>query len=224
MASTTGAKRRARFAGLSAVERRAERRRLLLDTAFDLLASEGWSGTSVRAICAANDLNPRYFYENFENLDALVIAVYDRLIDELRVTLVSALDAAPPELPAQVAAAVEAVVGFVVDDRRRARVLYVEPLGNEAVNRRRVSAGYDLMSFLLHDAHRRRRGSPDGDPIGATSAAALIGGLSEIVTAWIDGHIRADRQTLVADVTTLFVALLDAASTIAARRAEGGRG
>ena len=80
-----------------------------------------------------------------------------------------------------------------MDDRRRARVLYVEPLGNEAVNRRRVNAGYDLMSFLLHDARRRRGGSPDGDPIGATSAAALIGGLSEIVTAWIDGHIRADR-------------------------------
>jgi hypothetical protein len=63
---------------------------------------------------------------------------------------------------------------------------------------------------------------PDGDPIGATSAAALIGGLSEIVTAWMYGHIRADRETLVGDVTTLFVALLDAASAIAVRRVGGG--
>jgi AcrR family transcriptional regulator len=216
MASTT--RRRVRFAGLSPDERRGERRRLLLDTAFDLLASEGWSGTSVRAICAANDLNPRYFYESFANLDALVIAVYDRLIDELRTALVAALDGAAPDLPAQVGAAVDAVVGFVVDDRRRARVLYVEPLGNEAVNRRRVSAGHELMSFLLHDAHRRRRGSPEGDPISATSAAALIGGLSEILTAWLDGHIATDRDTLVEDVTVLFVALLEAASRIASTR------
>src|SRR6188472_2856392 len=106
MASTTGARRPVRFAGMSPDQRRAERRRLLLDTAFDLLASEGWGGTSVRAICAANDLNPRYFYENFENLDALVVAVYDRLLDELRHTLVGALDAAPPDLPSPGAGAV----------------------------------------------------------------------------------------------------------------------
>ena len=129
-----------------------------------------------------------------------------------------------PDLPSQIGAAVEAVVSFVVDDRRRARVLYVEPLGNEAVNRRRVSAGYELMSFLLTDAQRRRRGGPSGDPIGATSAAALIGGLSEIVTAWIDGHIVADRETLVADVTALFVALLGAATDIATARADGPAG
>ena len=97
-------------------------------------------------------------------------------------------------------------------------MLYVEPLGNEAVNRRRVSAGYELMSFLLHDARSRRRGTPRGDPIGATSAAALIGGLGEILTAWIDGHIKTDRETLVQDVTALFVALLAAAGDIATSR------
>ena len=178
----------------------------------------------MRAICAANDLNPRYFYENFENLDALLIAVYDRLLDELRTTLVTALDQAQPDLRAQIDAAVDAVVGFVVDDRRRARVLYVEPLGNEAVNRRRVSAGYELMSFLLHDANTRRRGSPSGDPIGAIAAAALIGGVSEILTAWIDGHIETDRPSLVRDVTTLFVALLTAAGDIATSRTAGRPG
>ena len=154
--ATTSARRR--FSGLAPDERRAQRRQLLLATGFDLLASEGWSGTSVRAICAANDLNPRYFYESFDNLDALVIAVYDRLLDELRDQLVHALDGAPPDVPSQIGAAVEAVVSFVLDDRRRARVLYVEPLGNEAVNRRRVNAGYELMSFLLQDARARSAG------------------------------------------------------------------
>jgi len=214
--ATTSAPRR--FSGLAPDERRARRRELLLDTAFDLLASEGWSGTSVRAICAANDLNPRYFYESFDNLDALVVAVYDRLLDELRDHLVHALDEAPPDLPSQIGAAVEAVVSFVLDDRRRARVLYVEPLGNEAVNRRRVSAGYELMTFLLQDARARRRAGAHLDPIGATTAAALIGGLSEILTAWLDGHIPTDRDALVGDVTALFVALVETAGHIAAAR------
>src|SRR5215208_3152165 len=211
--ATTGARR---FSGLAPDERRAQRRQLLLDTAFDLLASEGWSGTSVRAVCAANDLNPRYFYESFDNLDALVVAVYDALLDELRAHLVGALDRAETDLPSQIGAAVEAVVAFVLDDRRRARVLYVEPLGNEAVNRRRVNAGYELMTFLLRDAQARRPGASQRDPIGATTAAALIGGLSEILTAWLDGHIPTDRDALVGDVTALFVALVETAGHIAA--------
>ena len=214
--ATTSARRR--FSGLAPDQRRAQRRQLLLATGFDLLASEGWSGTSVRAICAANDLNPRYFYESFDNLDALVIAVYDRLLDELRDQLVHALDVAPPDVPSQIGAAVEAVVSFVLDDRRRARVLYVEPLGNEAVNRRRVNAGYELMSFLLQDARARRPVGSNPDPIGATTAAALIGGLSEILTAWLDGHIPTDRDALVADVTALFVALVETAGHLAAAR------
>ena len=130
------------------------RRRLLLDAAFDLLGTEGWSGTTVRAVCDAAQLNPRYFYESFDDLDSLVVAVYDRTLDELRTALVAALDTAPPDMPSQMRAAVEATVRFVDDDRRRGRVLYVEALGSEALNRRRIAAGHDLT--VVH-RHRRRR-------------------------------------------------------------------
>ena len=71
-----------RWTGIPAEERRAERRRLLIDTAFDLLGTEGTAGTTVRAVCQAAQLNPRYFYESFEDLDALIVAVYDRLVAE----------------------------------------------------------------------------------------------------------------------------------------------
>ena len=38
------------------------------------------------------------------------------------------------------------IVRFVDEDRRRARVLYVEALGNEALNRRRIETGHQLVS------------------------------------------------------------------------------
>ena len=37
----------------------------------------------MRAVCQGARLNPRYFYESFDDLDALVVAVYDRVVDEL---------------------------------------------------------------------------------------------------------------------------------------------
>ncbi|MGH9046232.1 MAG: TetR/AcrR family transcriptional regulator, partial [Acidimicrobiales bacterium] len=51
--------------------RRAERRELLIEAAYELLGAEGWNGTTVRGVCQAARLNPRYFYESFDSLETL---------------------------------------------------------------------------------------------------------------------------------------------------------
>jgi AcrR family transcriptional regulator len=192
-----------------AEDRRAERRALLLDAALELLGSVGWAGTSVRAVCHAARLNPRYFYESFEDLDALVVAVYDRLVDELRRGVEAAVAAAPADdRPAQIRAAVEHTVRFVDDDRRRARVLYVEALGSEALNRRRVETGLATAAFIEGAAAGR-------DPITTISAAVLVGGFSELLVAWLAGAIDMSREQLVDDATALFAAVGAEASRIA---------
>src|SRR3712207_1431081 len=107
---------------------------MLLDAALDLLGTEGSSATTVRAVCAAAQLNPRYFYESFDDLDALLVAVYDRLGAELAVAVGKAVADAPADPESQVRAMVSSTVTFVDDDRRRGRILYREALGNEALN------------------------------------------------------------------------------------------
>jgi AcrR family transcriptional regulator len=199
-------------------DRRACRRRLLLDAAFDLLGTEGWPGTTVRAVCDAARLNPRYFYESFDDLDSLVVAVYDATLDELRAALVHSLDAAPPDMPSQMRAAVEATVRFVHDDRRRGRVLYVEALGSEALNRRRIAAGHDLTAFIVSDAAARRGAVPVDDPIGMLTASVYVGAFSEVLVAWLDGHIDVGRKQLEHDLTRLFLGVHDAATKVAIDR------
>lgn len=193
---------------MSPEDRRAERRGLLLDAALQLLGTEGWSGTTVRAVCAAARLNPRYFYESFPDLDALVVAVYDRLVGELRELVAVAVAAAGDDGRAQIRAAVETTVRFVDEDRRRARVLYVEALGNEALNRRRIETGLAVTNVVAGDA---------GD-VGRMAASILVGGFSELLIAWLDGKLDVDRDRLVEDATELFAALGDAAIGLARRR------
>jgi AcrR family transcriptional regulator len=213
-------RRRGRFAGLAPEARRAERRRLLLDAAFHLLSTEGTAGTTVRAVCAAADLNPRYFYEGFASIDELAIAVYDRLSEEYSAGLVAAMDAAAADVVSQVRAATQHTVAFIDDDRRRARILYVESVGNAALNRRRIEAGHDLSAFLQEDARRRRRAAPEGDAIGALSSVMLVGGISEVLTAWVSGRIDVSREQLVDDLAALTVGLIDSAGAVAGRRHE----
>jgi AcrR family transcriptional regulator len=212
-----------RWAGLPAADRRAERRGLLLDATFELLGTEGWSGTTVRAVCQGARLNPRYFYESFDDLDALVVAVYDRLIDQLRAAVAVAVDGAADTPAAQMRAAVETTVRFVDEDRRRARVLYVEALGSEALNRRRIETGYDVVNLIERDAADRRGAPPTGEQIGRMAAAVLVGGFSELLVAWLDGRIDVDRQQLIDDASELFLTLVETAAAISARRASTGR-
>jgi len=214
----TPSRRDVRWVGLSADARRAERRVLLLDAAFDLLGTEGWAGTTVRGVCQRAELNPRYFYESFDDLDALVVAVFDRIIEELTESVEQAQAAAAGVPEAQVRAAVEAIVAFVDDDRRRARILYVEALGNEALNRRRRATGQALVGAVEEHAASGATGVAPGEQAGRIGAAMLVGGLSELLVEWLDGRIAVSRQELIDDATRVVLALGEATAALAAGR------
>src|SRR5690606_25272845 len=115
-------------------------------------------------------------------------------------------------------AAIGSILAFVDDDPRRGRVLYVEALGNEALNRRRIETGHALVAAVeRHTAERYGPPAP-GEQIGRIGAAILVGGTSEMVIAWLDGRIDVTRRQLVDDATALFLAMGEAAAAVASRR------
>ncbi|HEV3225911.1 MAG TPA: TetR/AcrR family transcriptional regulator [Acidimicrobiales bacterium] len=202
---------------MSVDDRRAERRALLLDAAYHLLGSDGYASLTVRSVFERAELNPRYFYESFDDLDELVVAVYEHVVDELAAVVMHALEGTSDDAAAQVRAVVEGIVEFVDEDRRRGRVLYVEALGNEALNKRRIEAGQAVVAFIeRYAAERSDRTS--GDHVGRVGAAILVGGFTELLIDWLAGSIPATRTQLVDDATELFLALGDAAAGIASRR------
>jgi len=196
-----------RWNGLSTEERQRERRRLLVEAAFELLATEGAAGTTVRAVCAHARLNPRYFYESFADLDELLVAVYDDVIRQLQRQVARAVAEAADDDEAM-RAAVEATVRFVDEDRRRGRVLYVEALGNEALNKRRVRAGAQLVELTQQD-HSRRDGQTHEPRVGKLGAAVLVGGFGELLVSWLQGRIDLSADELIDDATEVFLAIRD---------------
>jgi len=204
--------------GLAADDRRAERRTLLLDATFELLGTEGWSGTTVRAVCQHARLNPRYFYESFDDLDALIVAVYDRLIAELGGAVMEALAEAGADPGEQTRAALRRIIDFVGEDPRRGKVLYIEALGNEALNRRRIETAHLLVATVEEHAAALQGAPPAGEPIGRIGAALLVGGVGELIVAWVDGRLQVDRDQLVDDAAALLLAMGEAAARLAAAR------
>lgn len=79
------------FRGQSQEERVAQRRRQLLDAGLALFGSRGFHAVSVRDVCAEAKLTERYFYESFQNREALFIGVYGEGVERIRAAIATAL-------------------------------------------------------------------------------------------------------------------------------------
>jgi AcrR family transcriptional regulator len=204
--------------GVAPDDRRAERRAILLATAFELLGTDGWRGTTVRRVCEASRLNPRYFYESFDGLESLLLAVFDDVMGQLTTLSTTALAEAEDEPMAQARALVGSMMRFVTDDPRRARILFVEALGEERMGRHRLNTLHATAQFLDGYARLQSGGPSQPDPTTLIAAHLFLGGLSELVIAWLDHKIDTSLDDLIDDTAALMVSLIDSAAARAQTR------
>lgn len=206
------------YGGLAAEERREVRRQQLLDAALELLGTDGWQAATVRAICARARLTPRYFYESFPDREALLLAVFDQVAAEAAGVILAAVGAAPADARAKARAAIGAFVELIGEDRRKARVLFIEAMGSEVLTRRRFET-LRLFAGLVAGQGREFYGLAAGhEDLVQMSSLMLVGGLAETLLAWLDGTLAVSREQLVADAADLFVATGEAAVALARGR------
>lgn len=184
------------YRGVSAADRAAERRTRLLEATLTVWADPG-ARTTMTGVCAQAGLTERYFYESFGNLDEALTAVMEAIATEIEETSRTAADAAGDDPGARVRASVAAFVQLLVDDPRKGRVAIIEAGAMPALRRRRTE-------LLRHFAHRAaeesheliglpRRGGAEDEIAGLL----FIGGVAELITAWLDGALEASPAELV---------------------------
>ena len=187
--------RATRWAGISATDRRAERRSLLLDAAFALFGDGGESAVSVRSVCRLSELNTRYFYENFSDTDELLGAVYDRVGAELGQRLSDAMAAEPRHQESRLRAGIRTVLEFSSADPRRGRILFTEGRTNPVLAERRTKARDQLRELVLDE---ERRTDPRSDRVGREVGAAMYAGaMAELAQQWLSGTLGNDLDAVV---------------------------
>lgn len=175
--------RRGRWSGVPLEDRQALRRDELVAAGTQLLGGESGPAVTVRAACRQAGLTERYFYESFADRDEFVRAVYDDVCSRAMSALMSA--ATPRE-------AVERFVALMVDDPVRGRVLLVAP----AVEPVLVASGAEWMpSFIDLLQHKLTQ---IADPVRQKMiATSLIGGLTALFTAYLNGRLAATREQFI---------------------------
>jgi AcrR family transcriptional regulator len=177
------------YGGKSAEVRRAERRRRLLESAFEIWGEQGWAAVTVRGVCAHSGVHDRYFYENFADRDAVLVEVWDQVIAEILELLMSVIAETPsPDPGTLIRAGVPIVIDGFAADPRRARIAFGDHAGNAALAQRRRD---DLDTLaVLGMATARPYLPPDND--GTDLRIGLIiglGGVGELVTSWHAGSL-----------------------------------
>ncbi|MDQ8037380.1 MAG: TetR family transcriptional regulator [Pedobacter sp.] len=202
------------YLGASAEDRVGGRRQKLIETAFALMASEGWRQVSIDALCREAKLNKRYFYESFANLDELAAAVVDDIAAKLmEMALAAAGEASASGQSTEVIAlrALRIVIEYLTDDERRARVLFTEIVDSPQALAHRHMAIQSLAQSLSDFGHEHHKAGKLTDPIAAVTASLLVGGSMEVILNWLDGRIVMPRDQLIEDIAALWILAGDGA-------------
>lgn len=221
--STAGKKRSGQslHRGKTAVERRAERRERLLATGLELFGTRGFGDTTIEGICAHAHVTARHFYQDFESREALLHAVYDRLVSQSMGVVAVALQAAPADEPLERArAGLGAFVDTLLEDPRRARVHCVQVVGVSAeleAHRRGVMRSFG--GIIEREARALvDRGLLPDRPF-QIAAMALVAAVNELVIESLESPERFPPEAIVDEAASLFIAAARVPPTAAARKA-----
>jgi AcrR family transcriptional regulator len=194
------------YRGVPAQERVAERRARLMEATLAVWADPD-RRTTMTAICAEAGLTERYFYESFRGLDEALTAVMDEIATEIETVTHEAAEQAGDDPVARTRATMEAFVALLSDDPRKGRVAVVEAVAMPGLRKRRT----ELLRHFAHRSAEEARQTPGlshrSDVEDEVAGLLFIGGMAELVTAWLDGAVAATPEEIVDVASRSFLGL-----------------
>lgn len=174
------------YGGVSAADRRADRRRRLLAAGRRIWGESGITEVTVRGVCGIAGLTPRYFYEQFDSRDALLFAVSDDVRDQLLDALVSAGIGDPGSLTDKLRSALLAFLDIIAADPHIHRIATSDLSSVPGLAERRTEV-LDMIAGLVVQHAPTTLDGPLPEPAELRRAALfIVGGANRIIEAWLD--------------------------------------
>jgi AcrR family transcriptional regulator len=207
--NTEAAQQRA-YGGRRASDRKAERRERLMQAGLELFGTVGYPSSSIEKLCSRAGVSTRNFYEEFTGREALLIALYGRILEEAAVAIGIALsDATHESMRPRVERAIRAYVRTMADDPRWARLAYVEVIGvSQAVEQFRMGWRNNYVDLLVGEALRAAERGEAPHRNYRISSLGLIGAINEMVHQWTIADGGIDQEELIAEIVRVAMAVL----------------
>jgi AcrR family transcriptional regulator len=174
------------YGGISAEDRRAERRRKLLAAGRQIWGESGITEVTVRGVCSAAGLIPRYFYEQFPNREALLFAVADDVRDELVEALVAAGIGDPGMLTDKLRSALTAFLDMIAADPHVHRIATSDLTSVSGLAEHRTHILDMITELVIHYAPDILGAETPNPAALRRGALFMVGGVNQIIETWLE--------------------------------------
>ncbi|MBU2490846.1 MAG: TetR/AcrR family transcriptional regulator [Proteobacteria bacterium] len=143
------------YGGVEAGLRTENRRAALVEAGLEAFGTVGFAKSSIKDICGLAGLTQRYFYESFKKKEDLLSAVYGQVVNGVLETGWANVEK-PAKTPAQaVTRTLRTYYQDLLDDPRKARILYFEILGvSGRIDQEYQAATKRLVDLIAHALSR----------------------------------------------------------------------
>ncbi|MCM6778987.1 TetR/AcrR family transcriptional regulator [Nocardia sp. CDC159] len=197
------------YGGVSAPERRAERRARLLAAARTIWGESGITAVTVRGVCKAAGLTDRYFYEHFANREELLLAVADEVRDHMLSVMVTAGLATDGPAEQKLRAALRAFLETIAADGHIHRIVSTTDPGDLPALTQRRHDVLTMIADLVVD-HAPAALGVTAEPDWLRRAALFItGGVNQLIEGWLRNTIDMTAPELAAECARMCLSVIE---------------
>jgi AcrR family transcriptional regulator len=193
------------YGGLSAPERRAERRDRLLEAGLELFGTIGFAKTTIPMLCSAAGVTARHFYDDFESREALLRALYDGIAENVFERSIAPLRSAENDARERIRQSSAAYFSYLTSDLRVARIYAIEAVGMHAEleQHRRAKREAFVRKMTKASAAYEERGIDS-----RLLSAAIAGASHALLLEWVLATRRPSVEKMIETITTLWIRTL----------------
>lgn len=196
MATGAGSRNGRTWRGQSLEERRAERRERLIEAGIELFGTRGYQRSSVKAVCEKAGLTERYFYEAFDDREALLAGIFGILVADTRDATLAAIEGSTEDIYTRLELGLRAFFAALTEDPRRARIQEIETVGvSESLEAQRREALH-LYAGLIADQVRQEPGWTGDDRRLEVLSLGMVGAVNEQLIDFVLGQIDLEAEEL----------------------------
>jgi AcrR family transcriptional regulator len=186
------------YRGVSATDRRGQRRQRLIDAGLELFGTRGIAAVGIVDVCAEAGLTKRYFYESFASIDALADAVFEHVTGNLVAVVAPAIEAGAGRDPRP---ALTVYARALLSDPRVVRLHAVESQTGPLKKYRDAFPTRAVELWFAFAADDDALPQPQEMRL---KAYGFIGAAQQIGMAWLDGHVPLTLDEVIDQLVDMF--------------------
>jgi AcrR family transcriptional regulator len=186
------------YRGVSATDRRDQRRQRLIDAGLELFGTRGIAAVGIVDVCAEAGLTKRYFYESFPSIDTLADAVFEHVTGNLVAAVAPAIRAGGGRDPRP---ALTVYTRTLLSDPRVVRLLAVE---TQTGPLKKYRDGFPTRAVELWFSFAADTDAAPPPEDMRLKAYGFIGAAQQIGLAWLDGRLPLSMDQVIDQLVDMF--------------------